>query len=490
MSARRGLARRVLRLTRVTAVGLLFAGAPASAQDWTHPRDMGLPNPAFQRPDPDGMRLELDNGLTAYVAEDWRAPLLTLTAFVAAGSAHGAPGETDVVADALRRGPASMPASEFRSRLDAMAAVYTVTAGREETEVTLDVPVEDAAAAFELFAATLRGPRFEESSLSRAGRTSQQAEGGIDWETSIAGAIAAFESRLYRGHTFGRTASSAQMDAARNGGAAAFHRRYFVPSSVVLAVAGALDAADMRAHVTGAFDGWRGGARPATVTFEPIETTAPRQVVTAQADKLPGWVIIGHELPVVPREDEAALHVMDYILGAYHLDSRLFRESREKRGLTNDNSSFLEPGVHGPGSYTMRTYGRPEAVRLLVDVTFHELDAIRETLPDEAEMFVAKGALVDGLYAERYATGVAATRSYAIEWLREGDHLGSADYPARVAAVTAEDVRATAQKYLHPDRMIISVMGPLQKIADAPMLESEPHLDAWGRVERVFDPHR
>jgi predicted Zn-dependent peptidase len=490
MSLLSGVTRRTLCTGRGVAVGLLLAAAPASAQEWTHPRDMGLPDPAFQRPDPDAMRLTLDNGLTAYVAEDRRAPLLTLTAFLSAGSAHGAPGEADLVGAALRRGPAGMSASDFRARLDAMAAVYTVTVGREETEVTLDVPVEDAAAAVELFADMLRGPRFEESSLSRPGRTQQQSEGGIDWDTSIAGAIAAFESRLYAGHAFGRTPAAAQMNAARDGGAEAFYRSHFVPSNTVLAVAGSLDAAELRTEITRAFGGWRGGERPAAVTFEAIETIAPRRVLTAHADKLQGWVIIGHELPVVPREDEAALHVMDYILGAYHLDSRLFRESRERRGLTNDNSSFLEPGVHGPGSYTMRTYGRPEAVRLLVDVTFRELDTIRETLPDEAEMFVAKGALVDGLYAGRYSTGLAATRSYAIEWLREGSHRGSADYAGRIAGVTAEDVRAAARKYLHPERMIVSVMGPLQKIADAPMIESEPQLDAWGRVQRVDDPGR
>ena len=190
-------------------------------------------------------------------------------------------------------------------------------------------------------------------------------------------------------------------------------------------------------------------------------------------------------LPAVPLEEEAALRVMDYILGAYHLDSRLFRASRETRGLTNDNSSFLEPGVNGPGTYSLQTYGRPEAVRLLVDVTFRELDTIRETLPDEDEMFVAQGALTDGLWATRYATGLDATRSYALEWLRHGSHDESASYPGRIRAVTPEQVRQAAQKYLDPDRMIVSVMGPLEQIGAAAMIEAEPQLSAWATVEGV-----
>ena len=425
----------------------------------------------------------LDNDLVAYVAEDDRAPLVTLTAFVAVGSGHGEPGEATLVGGALRRGPASMSGVDFRAALADMAADYTVTLGREETEITFDVPAEDAWEALDLLSAVLRDPSFGVSGGAGPSRTSQ-AE-GIDWASSIAGAIAAFERRLYEGHPFGRTASAAQMEAARDGGAQQFHRSYFVPANVTLAIAGDFDEAEARHRTAEVFSSWIGADRPAPAMFPAVSTAAPRRVLLAEAAKLQGWVVVGHELPVVPREDQAALDVMDYILGAYHLDSRLFRESRERRGLTNDNSSFLEPGVRGPGAYTFRTYGRPETVRLLAEVTFRELDKVSGGRATEDELFVAKGALVDGIYASRYGTGLDASRSYALEWLREGDHDWSAGYPSRIGAVTLDEVQEAARTYIHPERMIIAVVGPLEEIRTSPMIESERQLDAWGRVERV-----
>ena len=466
-----------------TAAVLTLPATPAGAQDYTHPRDMGLPAPSFERPDPEGLRLELNNDLSAYVAEDHRAPLVTLTAFVAAGSAHGAPGEAAAVAAALRRGPASMSVADFRAALDEMAAAYTVTVGREETEITMDVPAEDAWRALDLFAAILQGPAFGASSAGGPERTSQ-AE-GIDWASSIAGALEAFDSRLYEGHPFGRSPSADDVDEANAGGAERYHRRYVVPANVVLAVAGDFDAAEARRRTDEAFSGWSGGERAQAPTFPDVTTASPRRVLQADADKLQGWVVIGHEIPIVPREDQAALDVMNYILGAFHLDSRLFRESRELRGLTNDNSSFLEPGVRGPGSYTFRTSGRPETVRLLVEITFRELHKIRDTRASEDEIFVAKGALTDGTYASRYATGLDASRTFALEWLRDGDHGWSAGYPQRIRAVTLEQVQAAARRYIHPDRMLVSVVGPLEEIAASPMIESEPQLDVWGEIERV-----
>lgn len=466
-----------------TCIGLLVAPPTIAGQDFPHPRDMSLPEPDFERPDPETLRLTLDNGLNAYVAEDHRAPLVTFTVFVAAGYAHGEPGEASVVADALLGGPASMSASAFQSAIREMAVSYTVEVRAEETEVVLDVPAVDAWRALNLLARTLRDPSFGEAGGATVGRTSQAA--GIDYATSLDGAVALFERELFDGHPFGRLASPSELQAARSGGAAEYHETYFVATNMTLAVAGDFEVEEARRRTADAFGSWEGGAPPPTVTFGSVTTRPPRDVLLAQADKLQGWVVIGHELPAVPEEDEAALAVMDYILGAYHLDSRLFRQSRELRGLTNDNSSFLEPGVNGPGTYTFRTYGRPEAVRLLVDVTFRELDTIRETLATEDELFVAKGALVDGLYATRYTTGLDASRSYALEWLRNGDHERSASYPERIEKVTLEDVREAARAYIHPDRMIISVVGPLEDIEDATPIESEPQLDEWGAVERV-----
>ncbi len=478
----------MIRPVLFATAALVLHATTAFAQDTTHPRDMNLPVPAFERPDPEGLRLDLGNGLRAYVAEDHRAPLMTLTAFIGAGSAHGAPGQASAVAAGLRRGPVSKPVAEFRAALDEMAAAYTVVVRREETEITMDVPAEDAWRALDLFAAILQWPTFAVSSEGVSGRTSQ-AE-GIDWGRSIAGAIAAFESRLYEGHPFSRSPSADDLDEAIAGGAESYHRTYFVPSNIVLAVAGDFDAADARRRVAEAFSGWRGAEPAAALTFPEVTTVSPRSVLQANADKLQGWVVIGHELPIVPREDRTALEVMNYILGAYHLDTRLFRESRDLRGLTNDNSSFLEPGVRGPGSFSVRTSGRPETVRLLVEISFRELQKIRDARVSEEELLIAKGALVDGTYALQYATGLDASRSFALEWLRDGDHAWSASYPARIRAVTRDQVQAVAQRYIHPDRMLVSVMGPLEAIEAAPMIESEPQLDAWGEVERVDDGGR
>lgn len=471
------------RLARIFSAALVgaqmtasLAVAPASAQDLTHPRAMQLPEPAFQRPDPDRLRLQLDNGLVAYVAEDRRVPLVSITAYIGVGSGHGEPGEAEALAAALRRGPASMTADAFRAALDAMHAEYEVRPGHEEMQISLDIPAQDMARGLELMASVISAPAFEEAAKNQA--ASQAVAGGIDFSYSLQGVIDLFETRLFEGHVFRRSAS----DTVGNTGANAqpLHEDRVRGGNITLAVAGDFTATTARRGIQEAFGAVAEGSPEREQQFEPLAAREARSLLLSDAGRDQGWVVIGHELPVIPREDEAALHVMDYILGAYHLDSRLFRTSRELRGLTNDNSSFLQPGVRGPGSYSFRTYGRPEAVRLLVDVTFRQLELMRETHVTADELFVAKGALVDGIYAERYATGLDAANAYAVEWLREGSHEGSATYPDRVSAVTVEQVQAAARKYIHPERMIVAVVGPMERIRNAPAIEGEPQLEAFG----------
>lgn len=453
-----------------------LAAAPAAAQDYTHPKAMSLPAPAFQRPAAADLQLVLDNGLVAYVAEDRRAPLVTINAYIGAGSGHGAPGSAEAMAAALRRGPAGMTQAAFRAALADMQAEYTVTLGHEETQLSLDVLAEDASAALELMASVIRAPAFESAATGPSvSEASGGVDGGIDYASSLQGAIDLFESRLFEGHAFGRRAD------ASGAAAEALHGEMARGGNITLAVAGDIDPTAVRQQVRELFAGIAEGSVDSESAFDPLAAMTSRSMVLADVDRDQAWVVIGHELPPIPLEDEAALHVMDYILGAYHLDSRLYRSSRELRGLTNDNSSFLRPGVRGPGSYTFRTYGRPEAVRLLVDVTFRQLALMRDTLVTDDELFVARGALVDGIYAERYATGLDAANAYAVEWLRNGSHERSASYPARIAAVTAEEVQAAARKYMHPDRMTIAVVGPLDRIRSAPAIEGEAQLEDYGR---------
>ncbi len=102
-------------------------------------------------------------------------------------------------------------------------------------------------------------------------------------------------------------------------------------------------------------------------------------------------MVIGHDLPPVPLAEQAALDMMNYILGAVHLKTRMMVETRYNYGYTNDASGFLEDHWYGPGSYTYRSYSRPEVTENIYQNLMGEFIRIRSEKVTGNELFVAIG---------------------------------------------------------------------------------------------------
>jgi zinc protease len=466
---------------------LITLGGPpgrALAQQFTHPRDMRMPAPSFTPPDPSAHRQQIGETLV-WIVEDRRVPLVTVTAFVRAGYADGATAAARGVERALRGGPAAMAPGEFAAELERMAAEWRVTMGPELTELSLDVPAEDARRAIELLVATVRAPRLAAlpagrppSALRSAAATGES--GAVLYEGSLQLAVDLFHEWLLGGTPYGGlVAGGADVEAVR-----AFHGGHFGPASTVFAIAGDIAASDARQALADAVAGWSSRRAPERRTVHTSMRPAGREIRVYDTDRLQGWIVMGHELAPVPARDRAPLDVMNYILGGGHFDTRLFRALRDTRGLANTGGGFPEANRFGPGSYTFRTYGRPEAVTQLIELTLAEIDRIRSERVTDDELAIARGALADGVFPMRYADGYTTARSFAAEWAMSDGHAEMADWAARVRQVTAEEVLDVARRYIEPDRFRIVVLGPLAAIERAGQAAGARRLDEFGQVAR------
>jgi zinc protease len=372
-----------------------------------------------------------------------------------------------------------------------MTADYRVVLGPEELEITFDVPAADAPEAMTLLARVLRAPALDDADVAALARRTtrpspaQQAggeSGPVLYQGSLEAAVDLFHAHLLDGHRYAPTLSDADAAALTVTHVRDFHERYFRGTNIVLAVSGDIGRDEATRLLRDAFAGFPGGRAPARTASPPPPPPEARVAHVQPIDKLQGWVVMGHVLEPVARQDEAALLVMNYILGGGHFDARLFIEVRDKRGLANTAGSFPEWRRRGPGSYTLRTYGRPETVPLLIRILQDEVDRIRTQPVTEESLRVAKGALRDGEFAMWFHNGEATARTFARERLHDGDHRGTATFRERIAAVTAADVQAAANRFLHRDRMRMVVIGPLDRIRRHTPLEGEPPLDAFGRI--------
>lgn len=447
-----------------TVLAVLLSATPvAVAQQFPHPRDMGFRDIQIQIPDTARFEFRLENGLSGFAVQDGRVPLVQLSAFVRAGGGDGdQQGLAEALAFLLRRGPCWMGPNSFDEALDQIAGELTISVSEDVTEVSLNVPAEDASQGMRLFSGILRAPCIEREGLDafRAARPSPSMTpvGASVNDASMELAVQLFKRRLFEGHDYNDVITAEEVQLLTVDEVTRFHRDYFNPTNLVLAVSGSLDANTMLRDVDLRFADWEARRPPSLRTGREI-TTPPRAVYRYQTDKRQTWIVIGHELPRVAPEERPALEVMNYILGGGHFDTRLFREARDKRGLTNDASGFLEFNIRGPGTYTFRTSGRHEVADQLIDLIFTEIERIRTELVAEEELAVAKGALTDGAFSMQFENGHAVARTFATELVSYGTFEHLFQYVERVRDVSREDVRRAAQTYLHPERMAVVVIG-------------------------------
>lgn len=356
-------------MKKLTLLAVIFA-TPTFSQDLTHPLEMGLPDSSYTRPDPAEYQLVLENGLVAFVAEADQVPLVTISAFIRAGKVSDkSQGAAESLQDALKNsGPSGMSSGDFRAGLKQMTAEYAVDLHDEWMEISLNVPAEDLDQALRIFAGLLRSLSISDANIeSAAGSVAPvpddpEVESGQElYDGSMSEAVDRFYEILYNDHPFGSRPTMDDFDGLNADDVSAYHAKYFVPGNLTIAVAGAIDVDDINGRLVDLFGDWAAADVPEPKQMPAVNRNGA-ELHHFTSKKLQSWLVIGHDLPLVPVEEQAALEVMNYIIGAEHVKTRLMVETRYKYGYTNDASGFLEDQWYGPGGYTFRSYSRPEVI--------------------------------------------------------------------------------------------------------------------------------
>jgi len=433
------------------------------AQDLTHPRDMEIPKSNFKRPDPAKYQVSLDNGLVAYVAKDDQVPLVSLSVFIKAGKIDGLKeGVAEALAEAFLTGPKNMSSTSFKAVLKRMTAEYSVTLHNKWMEINLNVPAEDLEEAFKLFSATIISPNITEENIkAAAGKATKDIKvdkNGVIIDGSSSVAVSKFHEIILKGNILGKKLISSDFEDLTTKDVENFYNNYVVASNITIAVSGDVKEKAIRKKLKAQFSSLI-NKRPPNRRNVPKIKRQKNKYHFFSADKLQTWLVIGHHLAPVPFKDETAFEVMNYILAGGHFWTRMFIETRDKYGLTNDASGYIEDQWDGSGSYSFHSSSRHDVTKQLYDNIMGVIYEIQKESVSDEELMIAHNALADGVYEMKFKDGNATARSFAIEKLRYGNHQHSKSYPARVRSVSKKDVLRVANKYMHPDAFQVIIVG-------------------------------
>lgn len=461
----------------------LLAGiwlAPAPAQ--IPPSYKQLTYPPLNRIEvPDPVRFELANGMVVYLLEDRELPLIRASAMIRTGSRWepaGKAGLAAVVGTVMRTGGSEkFPGDALDEELDRLGASVETAIGEDSGRASVSVLKEDIERGLVILADILRNPRFPEDKIELAriqqrdaiARRNDNPQGIVMRE--FRRVIYGKDSPYARQPEYDTVNSITREDLVR------FHREFFQPENVILAVWGDFDAGAMRKKIEEIFGPWpRGGRpRPQVPPVDPAASSRAGIYQILKEDMPNSWVAMGFLGGRRDDPDYFALEVMNDILGG-GFASRLFNKVRTEQGLAYTVGSNWAAGWDRPGLFIALGSTKTESTVQILESIRNEIRRLAEGGVTEEELARAKDSILKGFAFEFDSTGKIVTRLVSYEYYGyPRDYLRR--YRDAIEKVNKEDVARVAAKYLDVGKLAILVLGKGAGF--------EPPLSALGKVTPV-----
>ena len=433
---------------------------PVSAAPGLLPKDLKFP-PLRPVQVPKVDLITLPNGLRIYLMEDHELPLVNGTALVRAGTLldpADKEGLASLAASVMRAGGAGAnTADKLNERLEDVAGAVEVGTGANSITFTFSSMKESTPEVLGYFKDILTAPRFDDGKTDEV-RT--QMRNAISYRNDDPSKIATreFSDIVYgRNTSYGREQDYNTLNNILRGDLEAFHKRYFFPKNVLLAIRGDFDPAAMKEQIGLLFGGWN--AEQPAVQFPPPQPAPASEAagihLAVKKNVSQAFFDIGQSGGMFKDGDYAALTIMANILG--ESGNRLLRKLREISSRSNVTAKW-EAGYDLPGLFeivgTIPSLSATEAVKAIGE----ESERIRTAEVSDEELKNAKDSAINSLVFAFDTKAKTLVRMLQYQYYGyPADFIDR--YQKALEAVTRADVLRVAKAHLKPEGFTIVLVG-------------------------------
>src|SRR5688572_11330790 len=441
---------------------LLFvlSGAIVSAQNANWPIErMPRPLPAKQVTFPPYDIRTLSNGMQVVAVLHHEQPAVSMRLLVRAGAAQDPEAKTGVAslaASLLDQGTTTRSAAQIADQIDTIGGALGAGSGNDLTFINAIAMKDSFGPVLELLADVARNPAF---AVEEIDRQKQQVISSLQVNREDPDYVASvlFDRLVYGFHPYGLPSSGTPETLARimREDLQAYHKRYFVPNNMILAIVGDVTGPEAFAAAERVFGSWPRGSVDAPKPIEPPPPTR-RVVVVDKPDAVQTEIRVG--MLAIPRkhEDYLAWDLAVKILGGEGAN-RLHNVLRSERGLTYGASADTEARKQAGdliAETDTRTETTGEVLRLMVD----EFSRLQRERPFERELSGAQAYLAGSFPLTIETPNDIATEVLNVLFYElPVEEIGT--FPQRVQAVTPDDILRVARQYVRPDRLSIVLVG-------------------------------
>lgn len=413
----------------------------------------------------------MKNGVTVLVVQDKRVPLVTCRLVFKSGSSYDSfsgnnkSGLASLTAELLTKGTSSMNASEIAEEVDYHGAVLTSGCDYDASYMSSYSLKKHFDRIFHITSDVVLNSIFAEEEIQREKKQRiNSLLSYLDEGDYLAGKT--FNKKVYKDTPYSNPVEGLEssINNLKRDDFKSFHKTHYVPNNLIIAFVGDIEINEAEEFVQKNFSDWESKKieelnMPHVAMDDETTVHVIKKKGAVQSD-----IHLGHLGVTRNNPDFISVLVMNTILGGY-FTSRINKNLREVHGYTYGARSVFNWRKYN-GDFSVETDVKNNNTLNAINEIIKELKKIKQEKVSEDELSDVK-SYISGNFPLRLETPNAiATRVINLKLYDiESDYYDK--YVSRVNALSVEDIHSAADKYLHPDKLIVSIAGNTKEIKDS-----------------------
>ncbi|MCX7880745.1 MAG: insulinase family protein [Ignavibacteria bacterium] len=414
---------------------------------------------------------KLSNGMKVFIIEDNEQPTFAFRLLIPGGSAYDfdKPGLAELVAEMLTKGAGKLTAYQIAEKLDGVGASLRITANPDHFIISGSCITKHIPVLLEILSKVLIEPTFPNDEFEKL---KPRIISAIKNEKARPMSIASnLSKKIIYGehHPYGKKKTEESIGKIKLEDLKQFYKQYIVPNYASLVIVGAVKEKEIVSLFNKALEKWEKGKIP-PLNLPPIKPAPLGVYYVKRPASVQSTIILSTPTVEITHPDYDAIDLASSVIGS-GFAGRLFRTLRETYSYTYSPFGFQTSSKFA-NRFACGADVRNQVTDSAINVIKEQLLLLATEAPSEEELNRIKKVEIGSYFMSFENTEfVASLIQNAHFFGKPMSYLK--EYHKIIEQLTPYDIQKVADKYLHPKKAYIFVVGNP---------EVQPMLEKFGKV--------
>ena len=353
----------------------------------------------------------------------------------------------------LNNGTSTLSSKEIAQKIDFYGAFFQTEYVQDHSSVTLYTLNKHLAAVLPIVRDVLTDSQFPQQEIDLYIQNQKQKL-QVNLKKNDILARKEFAHALFGNTAYGVDIQARHYDELKREDLTAYFKAAYAPDNCTVIVSGKFEEASFELLNSEFGQNWEPGH--ATKNDFSFSTTPRAVIYKEREDAIQSAIRIGKLAVNRTHEDFAGLQILNTVLGGY-FGSRLMNNIREDKGYTYGIGSGIS-SLQDAGYLFIATEVGAEVCAAALTEIYKEIEILKNELVGEEELTLVKNYMLGSMLGSLENVFSHADKFKNIHFFGLGyDYYEN--YIAKVKAITAEDIKLLANKYLNKEDFTEVVVG-------------------------------